>query len=133
MFLDEIKKVMEWRKISFIGFHNECIFTNGADTCNCKIRESGGRDIWRSAGSVIKELIKSCIKESVHEKQAVLQYRYIEDSESCALIYRVCEKILLVSVPPFYLAYKPGKQIYAVQKDKEVYQMDYIWVLWLLF
>ena len=31
--------------ISFVSCHNECIFASGADTCNCGIRESGGRDI----------------------------------------------------------------------------------------
>ncbi len=36
--------------------------------------------------------LKTVLRNRFMKKQAVLQYRYIEDSESCALIYRVCEK-----------------------------------------
>ncbi|MCM1188243.1 MAG: ABC transporter ATP-binding protein/permease [bacterium] len=36
--------------------------------------------------------LKSVLKNRFLKKQAALQYRYLEDSESCALIYRVCEK-----------------------------------------
>lgn len=100
--------------------------------------------------------LKVVLKNRFMKKQAVLQYRYIEDNESRALIYRVCDNvedrywagyrtvcsgielvikclalmsvvmqasilsgmaILTVSVPLFYLAYKTGKQNYALQKD----------------
>lgn len=36
--------------------------------------------------------LKAVLRNRFMKKQAVLQYRYIEDNESCALIYRVCEK-----------------------------------------
>ncbi len=36
--------------------------------------------------------LKIVLRNRFMKKQAVLQYRYIEDNESCALIYRVCEK-----------------------------------------
>lgn len=36
--------------------------------------------------------LKIALKNRFVKKQAVLQYRYIEDHESCALIYRVCER-----------------------------------------
>lgn len=37
--------------------------------------------------------LKLVLKERFMRKQARLQYRYIEDSESCALIYHVCENV----------------------------------------
>jgi len=37
--------------------------------------------------------LKIVLRKRFMKKQSVLQYRYIEDRESCALIYRVCEKV----------------------------------------
>lgn len=37
--------------------------------------------------------LKTVLRNRFLKKQAALQYRYIEDNESCALIYRVCENV----------------------------------------
>lgn len=37
--------------------------------------------------------LKLVLRNRFMKKQAALQYRYIEDAESCALIYRVCEQV----------------------------------------
>lgn len=37
--------------------------------------------------------LKAVLRNRFMRKQAALQYRYIEDSESCALIYRVCHNV----------------------------------------
>ena len=37
--------------------------------------------------------LKAVLRNRFMRKQAALQYRYIEDNQSCALIYRVCEKV----------------------------------------
>ena len=40
-----------------------------------------------------KNRLKFVLRQQFVKKQAMLHYRYIEDSESCALIHRVCEKV----------------------------------------
>ena len=37
--------------------------------------------------------LKTVLRNRFMKKQAALQYRYIEDSQSCALIYRVCGEV----------------------------------------
>ncbi|HBA47658.1 MAG TPA: hypothetical protein DCZ91_07625 [Lachnospiraceae bacterium] len=37
--------------------------------------------------------LKIVLRNRFMKKQAALQYRYMEDNESCALIYRVCEDV----------------------------------------